>query len=376
MNSAKELFTGVKNLVLSEIPSSKIYLIGESLRDSLSGKKPSVFEFFIETKDTEKFEEFQPRLSVFKNIKVTCGKKINADKEILTVNSLYLDINDILNGVDNVQCFNNGLRDFNKGVIRITEQAKLNFDENPSIVFNILNTIDETGFYIDPNTTYFLFNKRNVFHKIEKRKIFNFLKDILKKNHPRKFVSYLNTFGLSKELFGVNLIESPVVNHLKHNDVYELFSVLFDNIELNELESFLVEKCGFLLRDVENVIRVSKIIRNIEDESDTQVNMILKQVDKNRVVSMCRLLKAMNYKTLAKNVRKQKSRLFVKTELCVDERAIRVAFGIDNINEINNLLELAKKKIISNPEFNDTSKILLYLNSERTKLCQDQDQTS
>jgi tRNA nucleotidyltransferase/poly(A) polymerase len=373
MNSVKELFNNVTTFISSELPNSKVYLVGESLRESLLNRKPSIFEFFIETKDIEKLEKITPRLSVFKNTKFTGGKKINCDKEILTINCLYVDINDILNGVDNIQSFNNGLRDFNKGVVKLTEKAKVAFDDSSHAVFNILNTLDITDFYIDPNTVYFIFNKREVFHKIEKRRIFNFLKDILKRNHPRKFISYLNTFGISKELFGVNLVESPVVNHLRANDIYELFSVIFDNIDINNLEMFLVEKCGFLLKDVEHVIKISKIIRSIKDESDKELDKILSQVDKNRAISMGRLLKAMNYKILARNLRKQKNKLFIKTELCINESMIRVAFGIDNIDEINSYLDLARSKIIANPELNEKSKILFYLNSERTKQCQDQD---
>jgi tRNA nucleotidyltransferase/poly(A) polymerase len=376
MNSVKELFGNINRLILTEIPSAKVYLIGESVRDSLLNKKPNTFEFFVETKEIEKFEKISPRLNVFKNTKFIYGKKVNADKEVITVNCLYIDLNDILNGVDNIQSFNNGLRDFNKGVIKLTERTKLSFESTPAVVFTVLNAIDDTGFYIDPNTAFFIFNKRSFFNQIEKRKIFTCLKEILKRNHPRKFVSHLNTFGLSKELFGTNLVESPIINHLKPNDTYELFSILFDNIDINELESFLVEKCGFLLRDVENVMKVSKIIRNIEDESDAQLEKILMQVDKNRTVNMCRLLKSMNFKILSKNLRKQKIRLFVKHTLCIDEKTIRVAFGLDDQLEIERLLELANNKIISNPEFNDKSKILLYLNSERTKSCQDLDQMS
>ena len=83
-----------------------------------------------ETKEIEKLELILPRLSVFKNTKFIGGKKINADKEILTVNCLYYDVDDIINGVENIQSFSNGLRDFNKGVIKLTEKAKASFDPN------------------------------------------------------------------------------------------------------------------------------------------------------------------------------------------------------------------------------------------------------
>jgi tRNA nucleotidyltransferase/poly(A) polymerase len=377
MNSAKELFSNIKDFILSVIPTAKVYLIGESLRESLLKRKPTAFEFFVETRDEEAFEKLLPRLNVVcgnKQCKFYCGKKINADKELLTVNCLYIDINDILAGVDNVQSFNNGLRDFNKGVVKLTEKAKQSFDDSPYNVFTVLNALDLTDFYIDPNTAYFIFTKRAVFSKIEKRKIYNFLKDILKKNYPRKYVSFMNTFGISKELFGVNLIESPILNHLKYNDTYELFSVLFDNIEIANLENFFVERCGFLLKDVEQVLKITLLIREIVDESNDQLEKILSNVDKTRVVSMCRLLKAMNFKLLARNLRKQKVKLFAKTELCITASTIRNAFGISDPLEINNLLEMAKAKVSVNAEFNDVSKILLYLNSERTKLCQDRDQ--
>jgi len=372
MNSVKDLIINVKNFITTELPNSKVYLVGESLRESLSNRKPLTFEFFVETKELERFEKISPRLAVFKNSKFFAGRKINSDKEVLTVNCLYVDINDILNNVDNIQSFNNGMRDFTKGVIKLTEKAKLSFDDSPYVIFTVLNTLDLTDFYMDPNTTYFIFNKRSVFQAIEKRRIFNFLKDTLKRNHPRKFISYLNTMGISKKLFGVNLVESPVVNHLKPNDIYEFFSVIFDNIEVNELELFLTEKCGFLLKDIDNVLKVSKIIRSIEDESDQQLDVILSQVDKNRTVSMCRLLKAMNFKLLARNLRKQKSRLLVKKDLCITESDLKVSFGINDALELSKLIEIAKTKIISNPEFNNKSKLLLYINNERTKLCQDQ----
>jgi hypothetical protein len=156
--------------------------------------------------------------------------------------------------------------------------------------------------------------------------------------------------------------------------MYELFAVIFDNIDLNNLEMFLIEKCGFLLKDVEHVMRISKIIREISDESDTQLEKIITKVDRSRVVNMCRLLKAMNYKLLVKNLRKQKNRILFKTELCINESVLRLSFGIDDQHELAKLLEIAKAKVAENSEFNDKTKILLYLNSERTKKCLDQDQ--
>jgi tRNA nucleotidyltransferase/poly(A) polymerase len=370
----KELLSNIKKMLGSELPSAKIYLVGESLRSVLLNKKPAIFEFFVETKDIDKFYEISPRLCVFNSCKFTADKKINLDKEIITVNCLYVNIDEILNNITNIQSFNNGFKDFNKGVIKLTEKAKAAFADNPSNVFTILNSVDETDFYIDPNTAYFIFTQKAYFAKIEKRKIFNFVKDILKKNHPRKFISYLNTFGISKELFDVNLVETPIVNHLKPNDVYELFSVLFDNIEYNELENFLVHKCGLLLRDVEHVLRISKIIRNIKDESDATAKSVLEQVEKNRVTNICRLLKTMGYKQLSKSIRKQKGVFQFIMPLCIDERSIRSAFGINDDALIATLMNIAKEKVDSEPEYNDKSKILLYLNSERIKLCQDQDQ--
>jgi hypothetical protein len=69
MNSAKELFSNIKDFILSVIPTAKVYLIGESLRESLLKRKPTAFEFFVETKDEETFGKLLPRLNV------ECGNK-------------------------------------------------------------------------------------------------------------------------------------------------------------------------------------------------------------------------------------------------------------------------------------------------------------
>jgi tRNA nucleotidyltransferase/poly(A) polymerase len=358
----KESFQEIKNIVLSELPDSKIYLYGESLRFLLENKKPTELKIFIETKKSENIILVSQYLLKFKNLSPSFGKKLKLENEFLTVNCIYLNIDDVLSGNISTGCFYGGLKDNSKKIIKLTPFGKEELQKNPKIIFDLLLFNDLTGFHFDPNTVTFIIKNVSLLNSLEKREIFMFLKKILLGNKPRKIVSNLNTFGISKELFGVNLTETCFINHLKSNDFYEMTSLIFDNIEPSEIESFLLRQCGFLLRDVSQVVTIMNIIHDIKDESKETAIEILSKIDKHRVVNIRRLIRVMGYKTLSKNIFLVKNSVIQK-ELCITEKIISYALGISNSDKVKSLFEKAKMKIEEDCNYNDLNKIIAYLRS-------------
>lgn len=355
-----ESFKEIRNIVLSEMPDSKIYLYGESLRFLLNNKKPQKINIFIEARKQENINLVNHYLLKFKNISVTYGKKFKLENEIITINCIYLNIDEILKNNLNVECFYGGSKDNLKKLIKLTPFGKEEIVRNPKIILDLILLNDSSGFHFDSNTVTNIIKNVNLLNSLEKREIFFFLRKILHGNKPRKIISNLNSFGISKELFGVNLTETCIVNHLKPNDFYEMISIIFNGFETSEIESFLITRCGFLLRDISHIITIINIIHNIKDESIETAQEILKLIDKHRIVNIRRLIRIMGYKDLAKNIFIIKNNL-VKKDFCLTEKIISYTLGISDKDVLKFLYDKAKNKIEEDSSFNELSKIISYL---------------
>jgi len=340
------------------------YLYGEAVRDIINRQKPKIFNIFIKSSPSEDIEILRNSLPTYKNIKYTIEPNF-CIPDIFTVNMLYLDVNDILNGSINILSQQNGLRDFNKSSIKFTKDAAENI--KPEYLLEAIKLSVVTGFHLDPKTITIIFNNRDKIKDLDKREIYRFLVDSVKLRGTRKVISFLNTLGLSNALFGFKLTETSIVNHFNSLDVFEFFAVVLSEVKFEDLKPILIEKCGFAERDTEHVLKLSKAINEIEDESEISARKFLSTIEKKRIPNAVRLLKNLGYKNLAKIIKKEKSAPVISSEFCIDERIIRAAFGIENPEVVGKLLEMAHQKIIDEPAFNNQTKILTYLNYERKK---------
>jgi hypothetical protein len=155
---------------------------------------------------------------------------------------------------------------------------------------------------------------------------------------------------------------------MKSSDVLEFMAVIFSNIPSSHLKDILVENCGFYERDTPHVINLVKALEEVEEEDEESARKFLKIIEKRRVNNVTRLLKNLGFRDLSKNIKRQKEANVTKEDLCVDSDLIKVAFGIVDDDQITILLEKALQKVISEPEFNDKTKMLTYLNTERRNL--------
>lgn len=340
------------------------YLYGEAVRDIINRQKPRVFNIFIKATPSDDIESLRSCLPSYKNIKYTISQ-IFTIPDIFTVNMLYLDVDDILAGSINILSQQNGLRDFNKSSIRFTKDASDNI--RPEYLLEAIRLSVITGFHLDPKTITLLFNNREKITQIDKREVYRFLVDSVKLRGTRKVISFLNTLGIAHALFGFNLTETSIVNHFNSLDAFEFFAVVFSGVKYEDLKNTLVDKCGFAERDTNHVLRLAKAINDISDESDVSARKFLATIEKKRIPNAVRLLNNLGYKSLAKIVKKEKSAPVILSDFCIDEKTIIAAFGIENPEVVGKLLEMAQKKIIDEPAFNNQTKILTYLNYERKK---------
>lgn len=367
--SVSTIFQDVKDA----IGDKKAYLFGSAIREILSGDKPKVFDVFIKIHHMEKIENIEKTLPVNKSIRYTFGSTFTIN-DPFTVNMMYVDINDLLTGNIEVKYFQSALKDYNKNSIKFSKEALS--DLRPEFIFQAIELAMDTGFHLDPKTITEICSNINICNRLDKRDIYRFLSKILKNKRTRKIISLLNTLGISKELFGYNLKETSIVNHLKPSDVLEYFSIIFSEVPFDNLKDVLVNKCGFFERDTHHVINLSKALESIHEkysheegsESDEAARRLLFIIKSKRINNVARLLKLLNFKELARSIKKQKGVVVDSDNLCIDKDLIKIAFGIENEMTVDTLLEKALDKVIVDPSFNNQTKLLSYLNIERKKL--------
>lgn len=340
------------------------YLYGEAVRDIINRQKPKVFNIFVKSTPSDDIDELKNSLPSYKNIRYTVSPTF-AIPDVFTVNMLYLDVDDILSGNINILSQQNGLRDFNKSSIRFTKDAAE--DVHPEYLLEAIKLSVITGFHLDPKTITLIFNNRDKIAQLDKREVYRFLVESVKLRGTRKVISFLNTLGIANALFGFKLTETSIVNHFNSLDVFEFFAVILSEVKYEDLKATLINKCGFVDRDTDHVLRLAKAVNEIADESEVSARKFLSTIEKKRIPNAVRLLNNLGYKSLAKIIKKEKAAPVISSEFCIDERIIRAAFGIENPEVVSKLLEMAHQKIIDEPAFNNQTKILTYLNCERKK---------
>lgn len=350
----------------------EVSLFGETLADiiisAINGKSPNKIQLFVN--NSKLFDEKQ--FQCFNNSKIEFVFGKTAPKSPFTINNGIISLDNFLSG--SIDCITpvTTKKDIIKNTIKFTREAKENIEKTPYDMLEAILLSQKDDLFLDSQTIDFIFKNKIHIHNIPKRKVQSFFKDILKTTKIRKAVANFNTLGLSKEFFGTNLVETSYLNHLNENDFYEFLYLIFNNIDPEQIEEFLVEKLAIPLRDTNLVKNLSVAISKIEGESELDARLFLVNLNSMlRISNVCRLLRIMGFKELAKNVRSQKNSPITKDKICVNENIISAAFGIDDSKLLEEILSIAVNKIIEDPEFNVQHKILSYLNKERGSLWQE-----
>ena len=352
--------------VLKEIKNvigdKKAYLYGTTVRKILSNETPEVFNIFVRVHHAENRQSIFEKLPNHPKIFYTLGTSISIN-DVITANMLYVNLEDIISGNIEVQSFQQGLKDYNKKSIKFTKEVYA--DMKPEHILRAIEITVDTDFHLDSKTITAITTNKALFDNMPKRKFYQFIRDSISHKKTRKIISLCNTLGISRQVIGLDMVEASVLNHMKPADVLELLAVIFSNVPSEHLKEILVDSCGLHERDTGHVINLSKALELIRSNDNTSAREVLNIIEKKRIVNVVRLLKELGYKELSKEIKIEKESVVTVDELCIDAELIHNAFGIDNPDIVAILLEKAIQRVIEDPAFNNQTKILNYLNTER-----------
>lgn len=370
MSETSTLTQIVKDLILNirKYSIADIYLFGSSLRSMILTGNIIKLDVCVAESDKDIKNKILNDPSIDKTkFNIIFESKFDYSHEYYTMDNIFCRLPDNFDGNIELLSTNNGLVDLNKKIIKLTKAGKNKLLTDPTFIFETISLISKHKFILDSVTISSFLQNKSVAKKVNHKYLVDFIESLLTYEHPRKIVSLINTLGISKELFGVKLYETSIINHLKSDDVYEFIAILFSDVEIKDLKNVLY--C-YSPKDIDMIKNIMSTISEIENEDIITARKILKAINMARVQSMIRLLFAMKLKTLAKIVRSEKDNIFSFSKLCVDESIIKSTFKNINENEVKVLLNKARNKILANPEYNDIYKMLSYLNEER-KICQE-----
>jgi tRNA nucleotidyltransferase/poly(A) polymerase len=348
-------------------PDKEIYLYGKCLFDIVNKKEVTTLNLLVKTKKIE--DEIREKLENTYNFNIKIDKNFDFADELFTVHCIYCNVKDVLSLDEvNVEGRFPALIDINKKNIRFTEKAKNSLIENPHLILDAILLSCEYGYNLEISTMKSIITHKDLIKKIETRKIYHFLRDVfIKSGKPRKSISLINTLGISKELFGTLLVETSIINNLNKKDLFEYFTIIFDSIPKEDLESFLAEKAGFHLRDAEQVLLISKVIEMVHKTSNKDVTLARRVLDLygiDKAMNAYRLFKSLGYTELGTLIRKEKTEFIPTKNMSLTLEMIMGAFIVDEI-EGKKLLEEAKIIAINNPDLmSNSAKLLITLNKQ------------
>lgn len=345
-----------------EVPN-EMFLFGKSLRNLII-KNTSLdkIQVFVKGEVTDETANKLSKHGI--NFSYVYGEEIPREDIQFTIDDISVKITDALTAIPTPT--GNGFTDLTLGVINLLPEAEKKIETEPRIILDAILLLSETGFSLSVSLMRTLFfQRRQLLQITNKREIYRFLVDIfVNSKKTRKIIATINTIGVASVLFGENLSETAILNHLNKKDVEEFFSIIFKNVETSTLKDFLVNRVGFIERDTDAIIEILTCIKQIDKEDDVTARRILNVCGKDKIQSLTRLLKALGYKTLSKMLKDQKSAAVSYDELDLTVETIKISFRIEDI-EAKKLLDMALKKVITEPSYNERDKLLIYLNKER-----------
>jgi len=348
---------------LSKDIPNEIFLFGKTLRDFIFLDKISEkIEVFIKTKPDDTLDrQILQKYTI--DFSFVYGEEIPNKNTHFTIDNIYVRITE---DTETITPKGDGFTDLTMGIIKLTPFGDSEIENNPEIILDTIRLLSETSFSLGLDSMKTLFFKNKNLSKItDKRKIYRFLVDILViSKKTRKVIATVNTLGIASVLFGANLFETAILNHLSKKDINEFFSIIFKNVKHDDLKDVLVYKAGVLERDTHSIIELCECIKQIKTEDDITARKILNICGKENVQSLTRLLKSLGYKKLSKLLKNQLAAAVSLEDLDLTTEVIKNSFHVPDI-EANKLLDLAMNKVITEPSYNERDKLLIYLNKER-----------
>lgn len=355
--------------LLDAFPNNEVFIFGSTLRNLLFGKSIDQIYVFVQCAKKDKQEVYSFALEYFEKNNIDSQKyvimldtKLDLSNKIFSLDTLYCDLQSLLEGSPIIQSKHKGVEDIKKKVVRIINKHQERIDIKPEIILQTINLATEIGFNIEVNTLSLLFSKRHLVKNLTNLHLYNLLIDIFNKClKPRKMVAFLNTLGISKEVFGDNLNETASLNHLNKTDDLEFISLCFSLFEEKELRKTLSIKLGISDGDLNYICNITKIVSDIENESELTARKILNICGKERSLSISRLVKSLGFKDLGKKIKEQKNSVITFSELAITREDIKASFKVED-HKINEMLDLAMNKVLEDPAINEKAKLLIMLN--------------
>lgn len=358
---------------LSEaLDDRNMFLYGEGFRSRCLGDKESNLSILVLAFPDE-YEKLNLLLEPFRNegFKFIYSENIldNIAKDLFTIDTLHIDIQKIVyendGTVESVPPYEkSSLQNLIDKELAFTEYGYEEITKKPYLILDSIVLASQYGLTFEYESMKHIFNNRHIVKNLDTNRVYNFLLNIFYKSHKiRKGVALINTLGISLELFGCNLVENSILNHLNKKDIFEFFTIIFSQVEVHELPNFLIEKVGFDSWDINDVINETNAINIVEKEDDETARQILTICGKKRFYNLVRLFKLLGFKTLSKKIKEQKDCICSFSDLAITLKDIKMFFNIDD-EQANKALELALEIAILQPQYNERDQLLLLLNKE------------
>ena len=349
----------------------ELYLYGEGFRNRCLGDTEGSLSVLVYATPLE-YDSINKLIAPFEeSFKFSFSDNINKniERDIYIIDTLHINVKKILEENDGtVQSVapyeEKALQNLYDRELAFTSFGYEQITKKPYLILDSVVLASQHGLTFEFESMKHIFNNRHIIKNIDINRVYNFLLNIFYKSYKiRKGVAFINTLGISLELFDCNLVENSVLNHLNKKDIFEFFTIIFSNVPVHDLPQFLINKVGFKPWDIKDIINETNAINLVSAEDDQTAREILTLCGKTRFYNLIRLFKLLGFKTLSKKLKEQKDCICSVTDLDLTSRDIKMFFDVDD-EQANKALELALEYAILQPELNEKNQLLILLNKE------------
>lgn len=363
----------IENLksIVEVLNDRELYLYGEGFRNRCLGDTEGLLSVLIYATPLE-YDSINKLIEPFEEMfKFSFSDNIikNIEKDVYIIDTLHINIKKIIEENDGTvqsveQYEEKALKNIHDKELAFTEFGYEEITKKPYLILDSIVLASQHGLTFEFESMKHIFNNRHIIKNIDISRVYNFLLNIFYKSYKiRKGVALINTLGISLELFDCNLVENSVLNHLNKKDLFEFFTIIFSNVPVGDLSQFLIDRVGFKLWDIKDIINETNAINLVCAEDDQTAIEILTLCGKKRFYNLIRLFKLLGFKTLSKKIKEQKDCICSVSDLNLTARDIKMFFEVDD-EQANKALELALEYVILQPELNEKEQLLILLNRE------------
>jgi NACalpha-BTF3-like transcription factor len=265
-----------------------------------------------------------------------------------------------LNGSIKIDYKYRAIDDIKKNIIRINPKIEDNII-GVDFVFDCIKCASSTEFSLDMATVTKIFSLHKQLLNISKQRLNYYIRYIFSNGgKPRKTVALLNTLGISKLLFGCNLLETTTINHLKKEDTLELLSIIFSTV--NDPKTTFQQLC-FSEEDITYMLTVMDILNSITFDTDSlDTNLLFKTIKNEKIKVIERILTTFGLHNLRKKIKEKRNTDIMIEKLAITEDDIKLCFRNADVEK---MLKTALEKVKNDPRLNSKPTLLLLLNKER-----------